>query len=169
MLSKVTFEIHPVCKVLDLLTQLEEEIHPSMRLTEPAKEMILGSEGIAVLCTDHKNNIIGAGYAVSSLEAVAVLGEVDPKFAPEDNQIYIYSVVVARLFRRMKIGTFIRQMLLKEAKGAGYVTGTTHVRISNGWDDAGEKLYKPILLTRVLKNFWPELPDPHVKFMLFKL
>ena len=168
MLSKVAFEIHPVSKVLELLMQLDEEVHPSMRLTEAGKEMILNSEGLAVLCTDQKDRIIGTGYAVSSLEAVTVLSEVDPQFVPEDNQAYIYSVVVARSFRRKKIGTFIRQMLLDEARDAGYKTGATHVRISNGWDDSGEKLYKPIL-TRMVKNFWPELPDPHVKFMMFKL
>lgn len=168
MSPKFTFEIHPVGLVLELIMQLDEEIDSSMHLTEQEKNMLLNSEGFAVLCNNHENEIVGAGYAVSALEAVEVLAEVDSRFIPEDNQVYIYFVVVAKAFRRKKIGTLIRQMLLDEARTRGYKTGATHVRIANGWNFAGAKFYKPIL-TRMVRNFWPQLVDPDVLFMNFKL
>lgn len=168
MLPKFTFEVHSVDLVLEFLMKLDDEIDPSMHLTEREKSMIINSEGFAVLCTNSKNEIVGVGYVVSALEATEVLSEVDPQFLPEDNQIYIYSVVVAKAFRRKKIGTFIRQMLIDEARARGYKTGATHVRMANGWDVAGEEFYKPII-TRMIRNFWPQLDKPDVKFMVFKL
>ncbi len=170
MLPKFTFEIHPVGLVLELLVQLDDEIDPSMHLTDQEKDMIINSEGFAVLCTNHKDQIVGAGYAVSSLEAMAVLADVDPRFVPQDNQIYIYSVVVARAFHRKKIGTFIRRMLIDEARSRGYQTGSTHVRMAYDWDVAGEKFYRPTPLSvRIIRNFWPQLEKPDVKFMVFSL
>ena len=77
---------------------------------------------------------------------------------------------MARAFRRKKIGTFIRQILLDEARARGYKTGATHVRVANGWDVAGENFYKPNTRSvRVIENFWPDLPEPDVEFMTFKL
>ena len=170
MSPKFTFEIHPIAPVLELLMKLDEEIDPSMHLTDSEKNMLIHSEGYAVLCTNHQDVIVGAGYAVSAMEAVEVLAESDPQFLPEDNQVYIYSVVVARAFRRKKIGTFIRQILLDEARARGYKTGATHVRVANGWDVAGENFYKPNTRSvRVIENFWPDLPEPDVEFMTFKL
>ncbi len=168
MLPKFTFGIHPVGLALDQLMKLDEEIDSSMHLTDAEKDMLIKSEGYAVLCTNHNYEIVGAGYAVSALEPLEILANSDPEFSPEDNQVYIYSVVVVRALRRKKIGTFIRQMLIDEARIRGYKSGATHVRVANDWDVAGVEFYKPTS-TRMIRNFWPELDKPDVKFMTFKL
>ena len=80
MSPKFTFEIHPIAPVLELLMKLDEEIDPSMHLTDSEKNMLIHSEGYAVLCTNHQDVIVGAGYAVSAMEAVEVLAESDPSF-----------------------------------------------------------------------------------------
>src|SRR5574343_564720 len=117
-MTKFTFEIHPVANALPLLLKLEKDSFT--HLSDEERKMILDSEGFAVLATNHENEVVAGAFAVSSLEAYDVLVQNDNGFIPDDNQIYIYSVVVTKAYRRKKLGTFIRQIMRDEAKLRGY-------------------------------------------------
>ena len=169
--KKIAFEIHPVANVLPLLIKLDEtEIDSSMYLSEEEKEMILSSEGFAVLATNHEDEVIAAGYGVSSFEARDILNKDDGKFMPNDNQLYIYSVVVAKAYRRQGLGAFIFQTMLGHAKSVGYKTVAAHVRTTFGLDSKVIERFnvRKKNIHRV-RNFWPKLTDPDVRFVSFKL
>ena len=161
------FEIHPVGRALGQLIKLDAEIDFSMRLTEEEKYMLTNSKGYAVLCFSG-NRIIGGSYFVSALEAKDILSVADPDFAPEKNQFYLYSLVVAKEFRTFNLAVSIYKMLVEQAQKLGYTEGLTHVRIVGNLHRACERLCKPYK-TRIVQNFWPDLPEPNVKFMAFKI
>jgi GNAT superfamily N-acetyltransferase len=168
--KKIVFEIHPVAEVLTLLIKLDAEIDKSMHLSEEEKKMILNSEGFALLATNHQDEVIAAGYGVSSLEARDILNKVDGRFIPNDNQLYVYSVVVAKAYRRQGLGGFIFKTMLIHAKYVGYKTVAAHVRTIFGLDSKViQRLAVKKKNVREVKNFWPKLTDPDVRFVSFKL
>ena len=163
------FEIHPVSRALGQLIKLDAEIDPSMHLTEEEKYMLTNSKGYAVLCF-LGDRIVGGSYFVSALEAKDILSTADTDFAPKKHQFYLYSLVVAKEFRTFNLAVSIYEMLIEQAKTHGYKEGATHVRMieDKPLHIACERLCKPYE-TRVVRNFWPDLPEPDVEFMAFKI
>lgn len=167
-LSELEFEIHPVSLALGQLIKLNEEIDPSMHLTDEEKYMLASSKGYAVLCF-LGNRIVGGSYFVSALKAKDILSAADPDFVPKKHQFYLYSLVVAKEFRTFNLAVSIYEMLVGQAQKLGYTEGLAHVRITKKQlDVACERLCKPYK-TRIVQNFWPDLPEPNVKFMAFKI
>ena len=167
-LSELEFEIHPVNRALAQLIKLDAEIDPSMHLTDEEKYMLASSKGYAVLCF-LGDRIVGGSYFVSALEAKDILSTADTDFAPKKHQFYLYSLVLAKEFRTFNLAVSIYEMLVGEARKLGYTEGLAHVRVTKKQlDVACERLCKPYLI-RIVENFWPELPEPDVKFMAFKI